>query len=259
MCGIAGLIHRDGATGVGKEMTAMLLSLRHRGPDSTGFAIYGVSAPDYYVMRLKLAEQEDLGRDPSIREKIRSRQAKVDERLAEIGAVTVKATEVTPYAYRYQLRYAGDTKLLANDIEQIEGASNAGQARDSVRVETKEGLLRLHSILFAGRPGAGELRQHAVKPQYRGQDCPNPQFIDRSLGNFAHWLTAESVAERSGGRVRADRGEKSQRPCPASAAVPCADLSLPIVNQDVSKDCRESCGTEQYRPRIRCLRVVRGD
>ena len=36
MCGIAGLIHRDGATGVGKEMTAMLQSLRHRGPDSTG-------------------------------------------------------------------------------------------------------------------------------------------------------------------------------------------------------------------------------
>ena len=41
MCGIAGLIHRDGATSVGKEMTAMLLSLQHRGPDSTGFAIYG--------------------------------------------------------------------------------------------------------------------------------------------------------------------------------------------------------------------------
>ncbi|MBA3520620.1 MAG: glutamine amidotransferase, partial [Rhizobiales bacterium] len=39
MCGIAGLIHRDGATSVGREMTAMLQSLKHRGPDSTGFAI----------------------------------------------------------------------------------------------------------------------------------------------------------------------------------------------------------------------------
>ena len=45
MCGIAGLIHRDGATSVGKEMTAMLLSLRHRGPDSTGFAVYGSRPP----------------------------------------------------------------------------------------------------------------------------------------------------------------------------------------------------------------------
>ena len=57
MCGIAGLIHRAGVTGVGQEMTAMLLSLRHRGPDSTGFAVYGASTPDEYVMRLKLAEQ----------------------------------------------------------------------------------------------------------------------------------------------------------------------------------------------------------
>ena len=48
MCGIAGLIHRDGATSVGSEMTAMLQSLRHRGPDSTGFAIYGMSTDDEY-------------------------------------------------------------------------------------------------------------------------------------------------------------------------------------------------------------------
>ena len=60
MCGIAGLIHRDGATSVGKEMTAMLKSLKHRGPDSTGFAVYGTSTANEYVMRLKLAEQEDL-------------------------------------------------------------------------------------------------------------------------------------------------------------------------------------------------------
>ena len=45
MCGIAGLIHRDGVTNVGREMTAMLRSLKHRGPDSTGFAIYGASVP----------------------------------------------------------------------------------------------------------------------------------------------------------------------------------------------------------------------
>ena len=56
MCGIAGLIHRDGVTGVGREMTAMLKSLKHRGPDSTGFAVYGASTPNEYVMRLKLAE-----------------------------------------------------------------------------------------------------------------------------------------------------------------------------------------------------------
>jgi glutamate synthase domain-containing protein 1 len=122
MCGIAGLIHRDGVTGVGQEMTAMLLSLRHRGPDSTGFAVYGASTPDEYVMRLKLAEQEDMTRDHHIRQKIRERQAEVDRMLAEIGAETVEITEATPYAFRYRLRYAGDTRHLAAEIEQIEGA-----------------------------------------------------------------------------------------------------------------------------------------
>ena len=122
MCGIAGLIHRDGATSVGKEMTAMLKSLKHRGPDSTGFAVYGASTPNEYVMRLKLAEQEDMTKDHHIRQKIRQRQAEVDRMLAEIGAETVEVAEATPYAFRYRLRYAGDTRRLAADIEQVEGA-----------------------------------------------------------------------------------------------------------------------------------------
>jgi glutamate synthase domain-containing protein 1 len=122
MCGIAGVIHRGGASGVGQEMTAMLQSLKHRGPDSTGFAVYGMTTPDEYVMRLKLAEAEDLETDHKIRDKIRERQAEVDERLAELGVQTLEVAEPRPYAFRYRLRYSGDTKQLATDIEQIEGA-----------------------------------------------------------------------------------------------------------------------------------------
>ena len=122
MCGIAGLIHRDGASAVGSEMTAMLQSLRHRGPDSTGFAVYGATTPDEYVMRLKLAEKEDMTTDHHIREKIRQRQTEVDKRLAELGAHLIEASEPTPYAFRYRLRYAGDTRKLAAEIEQIDGA-----------------------------------------------------------------------------------------------------------------------------------------
>jgi glutamate synthase domain-containing protein 1 len=122
MCGIAGVIHRGGASGVGQEMTAMLQSLKHRGPDSTGFAVYGMTTPDEYVMRLKLAEAEDLETDHKIRDKIRERQAEVDKRLAELGVQTLEVAEPRPYAFRYRLRYSGDTKQLATDIEQIEGA-----------------------------------------------------------------------------------------------------------------------------------------
>jgi hypothetical protein len=63
-----------------------------------------------------------MTKDHHIREKIRGRQAEVDRMLAEIGAETVEVAEATPYAFRYRLRYAGDTRRLAADIEQIEGA-----------------------------------------------------------------------------------------------------------------------------------------
>ena len=162
MCGIAGLIHRDGATSVGKEMTAMLSSLRHRGPDSTGFAVYGASTPNEYVMRLKLAEQEDLTKDHHIRQKIRDRQAEVDKMLAELGAETVEVAEATPYAFRYRLRYAGDTRRLATEIEQIEGAEvlSFGSALelikdlgDASRVSEQYGLGS-----FRGTHGIGHTR-----------------------------------------------------------------------------------------------------
>ena len=42
MCGIAGIIYREGGGEhrVGHDMTAMLQAMKHRGPDSTGFALY---------------------------------------------------------------------------------------------------------------------------------------------------------------------------------------------------------------------------
>ena len=41
MCGIAGLIHKGKTVNIGKELQDMLQALKHRGPDSTGFALYG--------------------------------------------------------------------------------------------------------------------------------------------------------------------------------------------------------------------------
>jgi glutamate synthase domain-containing protein 1 len=162
MCGIAGVIHRDGATNVGKEMTAMLRSLRHRGPDSTGFAIYGPSAQSEYVMRFKLAEQEDMTKDHRIRDKIKARKEQVDQRLKELGADVIDPGQATDYAFRYKLRYAGDTRKLATEIEQIEGAEvlSFGSALelikdlgDAIRVSDQYGL-----GAFQGTHGIGHTR-----------------------------------------------------------------------------------------------------
>lgn len=120
MCGIAGLIHRGKTSDVGFELTSMLQSLKHRGPDSTGFALYGNSREAEYVIRFKLAEQEDLRTGFRIHEEVKERELEVDRRLNELGAnVKVKDT-ATEYARRYQFVFDGDMKRLADYIEDVE-------------------------------------------------------------------------------------------------------------------------------------------
>ena len=122
MCGIAGLIHRGETSDVGREMTAMLQSLKHRGPDSTGFAIYGAPAPNQYVLRFKVAEQEDLASGFRIHDEIRDRRKIVDDRILLMGAEILDAHEATEYAFRYVIQFDGDLKRLADYIEDVEGA-----------------------------------------------------------------------------------------------------------------------------------------
>ena len=122
MCGIAGLIYRDGARNIGGEMTAMLQALKHRGPDSTGFAIYGEPGQNAYIMRFKVAEKEDLAGGSKIHLAIEERKAAVDELLKELGVKVLDLDEPTAYANRYRISYGGDLKTLADQIEEVEGA-----------------------------------------------------------------------------------------------------------------------------------------
>ena len=120
MCGIAGLIHRGSTANIGQEMTAMLQSLKHRGPDSTGFALYGPPAADQFVMRFKVAEQEDVKSGFDIHGQMRERKATVDERMAEYGAEILEEDTATEYAFRYIFRYGGDIRRLADYLEDID-------------------------------------------------------------------------------------------------------------------------------------------
>jgi len=121
MCGIAGLIHRGKSGAIGEEMTAMLEALKHRGPDSTGFALYGQPHDGELIMRLKLAEQEETRKGFDIHKKLPERRAEVDRRLREIGATIVSSEPATEYAYRYSLNYQGDNRKLADYVEDVEG------------------------------------------------------------------------------------------------------------------------------------------
>ena len=149
MCGIAGLIHRDKSSNIGEELTAMLQSLKHRGPDSTGFALYGNPMSDKLVMRFKVAEQEDVNKGFDIIHQMKQRKSTVDDRMAEMGAKIESEEQVTEYAHRYIFSFEGDLKRLADYIEDVEGAEilSLGHALELVkdlgdagRVSTQYGL-----------------------------------------------------------------------------------------------------------------------
>ncbi len=118
MCGIAGIIYRDGEHPIGREMTRMLQSMKHRGPDSTGYALYGQPENGHLVMRYKLADA-NTPRDFEYENRLHRHRAEVEARLARLGARVDEVEEETPYAFRVTFDYDGDLKLLADLVEDI--------------------------------------------------------------------------------------------------------------------------------------------
>ena len=124
MCGIAGLIHRGKSTNVGGEMQKMLQSLKHRGPDSTGYALYGNGKSKDYILRFKVGENVKEGssaimEDASLYEK---RRNEVNEKIVEAGGNIIKEEQITPYSFRYVTSFEGDLLEFARKIESVEMA-----------------------------------------------------------------------------------------------------------------------------------------
>ncbi len=86
MCGIAGIIYRNGngAHRIGRDITSMLQAMKHRGPDSTGFALYH-SPGQELVMRIKLADA-NTPRELEYADGLRRHRHEVEGRLRAAGA-----------------------------------------------------------------------------------------------------------------------------------------------------------------------------
>ena len=162
MCGIAGIIRRGSPGNIGEEMTSMLQSLKHRGPDSTGFAVYGIPEENQFVIRFKVAEQEDLNSGFDIHQQIIDRRAVVDSRLEEMGAEIISQDTVTEYAFRYTFRKEGDLRRLANYIEDVDGAEilSLGTALELIKDLGDAGVVSGQYNLgnFNGTHGIGHSR-----------------------------------------------------------------------------------------------------
>src|SRR5688572_28334923 len=80
-------------------------------------------------------------------------------------------------------------------IGAMEGGTQDSSARSGLGEVSKEAILRVHSVAFSGRAGAGQFRTTALQPLYRGQDCAPPEYIEQSIDNLVVWLTAESFTQ----------------------------------------------------------------
>jgi len=163
MCGIAGIIHKKAGkdVNIGEQMTSMLQALKHRGPDSTGYAMYGEDNGNQ-IMRFKVAEAADLEGSYDIHAEIESRLSLIDSRLAELGVKIVKKESPTEYAHRYEIEFSGDMKKVADFIEDIEGVEilSIGNSLELVKdlgdAATVSGQYGLNS--FNGTHGIGHTR-----------------------------------------------------------------------------------------------------
>jgi glutamate synthase domain-containing protein 1 len=134
MCGIAGIIYRDGTRDVGRDMTRMLQSMKHRGPDSTGYALYGQPKDGRVVMRYTLADA-NTPRDFEFDDRIKRHQQQVVARFKAAGARVEDVEPETEYAYRTTLTYDGNLKDLTDRIEDIPDAEvlSIGRALEIIK------------------------------------------------------------------------------------------------------------------------------
>jgi glutamate synthase domain-containing protein 1 len=211
MCGIAGIIHRDGPTDIGSETTRMLQSMKHRGPDSTGFALFGKPS-DLVVIRFKLADANDR-RDFEFRDRLERHRLEVESRLGKIGATIDRVEGETEYAYRAVVRYEGDMKPLADYLEDVPGCEvlslghsleivkDLGDAEEVAKLYNLSGFQGTHAIGHVRMATESDVDISGAHP-YWAYPFPDVAVVHNGqLTNYFHWRRR---LERSGHRFQSE-------------------------------------------------------
>ena len=168
MCGIAGIIYKDGEHPIGTEMTRMLQSMKHRGPDSTGYALYGQPS-NLVIMRYKLADA-NTPRDFEYEDRLRRHRAEVERRLhVARRARCMQLEEETEYAFRVTLEYTGDLKQLADFVEDV----------PDVEVLSLGYSLEIVKDLGDAERVAGGYQLNDVHRHARDRPCPHGDRVRR--------------------------------------------------------------------------------
>jgi len=151
MCGIAGILYKRGNTdaAVGKALIDMLDGCQHRGPDSTGFALYHDAEPGHFRLRFYIGEGKEA----------ETTVAHIKDKLKEFQAETVReAREGCTYAVT--VRFSGDLQKFAYDMEHVAKVFSIGASLDIVKdIGGAHDVDRTYHVeKFHGSHGIGHVR-----------------------------------------------------------------------------------------------------
>ena len=213
MCGIAGVIYRDngGAHAVGHDMTAMLQSMKHRGPDSTGYALYG-QVQDTIIMRYTLADANDA-RDFDFEQRLDHHKREVESRLRAFGAKNLEVEKETGYAYRVTFNYDGELKAITDVVEDVpnvevlslghslEIVKDLGDAEQVAEQYRLDGFLGTHGIGHVRMTTESDVDISGAHPYWAYPFGDVAVVHNGQLTNYFHW---KHRLERSGHRFQSE-------------------------------------------------------
>lgn len=210
MCGIAGLMYKEGDGPIGRHVMHMCEALVHRGPDSTGFALYG--SPELrtgeYVAWIKVAEGDEISGDD------RQRHQR-EEILRVADALGARVHELRPqldYALRMDFDFDGELKRLIDQIEnigpevEITGVGRAMELMKDVGVST-EVARRFGLDKFVGTHGMGHTRMATessidVAHAHPFWAYPYPDIAVVHNGQITNYHKTRRLLESRGHRFR---------------------------------------------------------
>jgi glutamate synthase domain-containing protein 1 len=189
----------------------MLGSMKHRGPDSTGFALFGKPS-DLVVIRFKLADANDK-RDMEFKERLEHRREEVGRRLKKIGATVESAESDTEYAYRVIVQYDGDLKLLTDMLEDVPGCEvlSLGHSLEIIKDlgDSQQVSDQYHLKGFKGTHAIGHVRMatesdvdiSGAHPYWAYPYSDVAVVHNGQLTNYFHW---KRRLERMGARFQSE-------------------------------------------------------
>ncbi len=120
MCGIAGLIYKNGSTSIGDDMARMLQSMKHRGPDSTG--LRALPAAVGRLGHARQARRRQHGARLRVRPAHRAQPRRGPPAAGGGGCAGARDARASPHAMTVTFSYDGDDlKPLADRVEDIHG------------------------------------------------------------------------------------------------------------------------------------------